>query len=78
MTLQKCTMTGCGRPVTHHVVLSVPSAVAEVGGAMNKADLEDAAVFPACPEHVDHVAKVFYGAAYALEGTVTASLAEAR
>jgi hypothetical protein len=76
--LDKCTMKGCGKPVAYHVALAVPSDVAEPGGAMDHAALTDAAVFPACADHVDHVAKVFYGAAYALEGTVTASSSEGR
>jgi hypothetical protein len=29
--------------------------------------------FPACADHAAHIAKVFYGAAHALSGTVTAS-----
>ena len=69
----KCTMTGCGKPVTHAVVLSIPDDVAGPGGEMNKGSLADVASFPACTDHVDHVAKVFYGAAYAFSGTVTAS-----
>jgi len=76
--LDKCTMKGCGKPIAYHVVLSVPSDIAGPGGAMNEAALADAAVLPACADHVDHVAKVFYGAAYALEGTVTASASEGR
>lgn len=69
----KCTMTGCGKPVTHAVTLSVPGDVAGPGGEMNKGALTDLARFPACADHADHIAKVFYGAAYALSGTVTAA-----
>jgi len=69
----KCTMTGCGKPVEFTVALSVPADVAGPDGAINKGALTDIARFPACGDHVDHVAKVFYGAAYALSGTVTAS-----
>jgi hypothetical protein len=70
---EKCTMTGCGKPVAFRVALSVPGDVAEPGGAINKGALVDIARFAACADHVDHIAKVFYGAAYALSGTVTAS-----
>jgi len=76
--LDKCTMKGCGKPVTYHVVLSVPSDVAAPGGAMDEAAVMDAAVFPACIDHVNHVTNVFYGAAYALDGMITASSAEGR
>ena len=69
----KCTMTGCGKPATHRVTLSLPIDVADAGGKMNKGAVADAARFPACADHADHIAKVFYGAAYALSGTVTAS-----
>ena len=69
----KCTMTGCGKTVTHLVSLAVPGDVAEPGGIVNKGALTDVARFPTCADHVDHIAKVFYGAAYALSGTVTAS-----
>jgi hypothetical protein len=69
----KCTMTGCGKPVTHLVTLSLPHDVAGPGGEVNKGALADAARFPACTDHADHIAKVFYGAAHALSGTVTAS-----
>ena len=69
----KCTMTGCGKPVTHVVTLSLPYDVASPGGEMNKGALADAARFPTCADHADHITKVFYGAAYALSGTVTAS-----
>jgi hypothetical protein len=73
--MEKCTMTGCGKPVSRAVTLSIPSAVADAGGdvTMNKGALADVASFPACGDHADHVAKVFYGAAYALSGTVTTS-----
>jgi hypothetical protein len=71
--LDKCTMTGCGKPVTHRVTISIPQDVAGPGGEMNKGALADVARFPACADHADHIAKVFYGAAYALSGTVTAS-----
>ncbi len=70
---EKCTMTGCGKPVTHRVTLSVPIDVAGPRGEINKGALADAARFPACADHAEHVAKVFYGAAYALSGTVTAA-----
>ena len=69
----KCTMTGCGKPVTHRVTLSLPVDVADPRGVINKGAVADAARFPACADHADHIAKVFYGAAYALSGTVTAS-----
>ena len=69
----KCTMTGCGKPVTRTVALSLPYDVADPDGAMNKGAVADAARFPACDDHADHIAKVFYGAAYALSGTVTTS-----
>ena len=69
----KCTMTGCGKPVTHRVTLSLPIDVADASGEMNKGALADAARFPACADHADHIAKVFYGAVYALSGTVSAS-----
>ena len=69
----KCTMTGCGHVVTHRVTLSLPVDVADPTGSINKGALADAARFPACADHADHIAKVFYGAAYALSGTVTAS-----
>lgn len=75
MAFSKCAMTGCGKPVTQQVVLALPIDVAGPGGAINKGALEDAATFPACDDHVDHVAKVFYGAAYALSGTVTTGAA---
>jgi len=70
---EKCTMTGCGKPVTHRVALSLPVDVAGPGGEINKGALADAARFPACADHAEHLANVFYGAAYALSGTVTAS-----
>ncbi len=70
---EKCTMTGCGKPVAFDVTLAVPGDVAAPGGEVNKGALSDLARFPACADHVDHIAKVFYGAAYALSGTVTAS-----
>jgi hypothetical protein len=73
MPFEKCTMTGCGNAPTHVVVVSLPVDVAGPGGAMDKGALGDAARFPACGDHVDHVVKVFYGAAYALSGTVTAT-----
>ena len=69
----KCTMTGCGKPVSHRVTLSIPYDVAGPGGEINKGALADAARFPACADHADHIAKGFSGAAYALSGTVTAS-----
>lgn len=69
----KCTMTGCGKPVTQTVAISVPYDVAGPGGEMNKGAVADAARFPACADHAEHIAKVFYGAAYALSGTVTTS-----
>ena len=72
----KCTMTGCGKPVTHRVTIALPYDVASPGGEMNKGALADAARFPTCADHADHIAKVFYGAAYALSGTVTASAIE--
>jgi len=73
MPLDKCTMTGCGKGPTQVVVLSLPVDIADPGGAMDKGALADAARFPACDDHVDHIAKVFYGSAYALSGTVTAA-----
>lgn len=71
--MEKCAMTGCGKPVTHRVTISLPDDVADPGGAMNKGALADMARFPACSDHADHLAKVFYGAAHALSGTVTRS-----
>ena len=73
----KCTMTGCGQRVTQRVTLSLPYDVAGPDGAINKAALADAARFAACDDHAEHIVKVFYGAAYALSGTVTASNADA-
>jgi hypothetical protein len=73
----KCTMTGCGKAVTHRVSLALPYDVALPGGEMNKGALADAVLFPACADHADHIAKVFYGAAHALSGAVTASEWEA-
>ncbi len=70
MTDTKCTMTGCGIPPTQTVVLAARGVVAD-DGVMNTGALTDIAMFPACGEHVDHIAKVFYGAAYALGGVVT-------
>ena len=72
-SMDKCTMTGCGKPVAFTVTMSVPGDIADEAGAVNKGALTDIAAFPACADHVDHIAKVFYGAAYALSGTVTAS-----
>jgi hypothetical protein len=69
----KCTMTGCGNRVTQTVALSLPYDVAGPNGEMNKGAVADAARFPACADHAEHIAKVFYGAAYALSGTVTSS-----
>jgi hypothetical protein len=74
--VDKCLMTGCGKPVTQRVTLALPGDVAGPGGEMNKGALTDAAIFPACADHADHIAKVFYGAAHALSGTVTASARE--
>lgn len=71
--MEKCAMTGCGKPVTHRVTISLPDDVADPGGEMNKGALTDMARFPACSDHAEHLAKVFYGAAHALSGTVTAS-----
>lgn len=71
--MEKCAMTGCGKPVTHRVTLSLPEDVADAGGEMNKGALVDMARFPACADHAEHLVKVFYGAAHALSGTVTAS-----
>ena len=71
--MDKCAMTGCGKPVTHRVTISLPYANAGPGGEMNKGALTDMARFAACADHADHLTKVFYGAAYALSGTVTAS-----
>lgn len=73
----KCTMTGCGKPVTHRVTLALPHDVASPAGEMNKGALADAALFPTCADHAQHIAKVFYGAAHALSGAVTASEWEA-
>lgn len=72
-TMDKCAMTGCGKPVTHRVTIALPYDVADAAGVMNMGALTDMARFPACTDHADHLAKVFYGAAYALSGTVTAS-----
>jgi hypothetical protein len=74
--MSKCTMTGCGNQPEYRVVLALPSDVAGPGGEMDKGSLVDAAVFPACESHVDHIAKVFYSAAYALNGTVTTDQGE--
>jgi len=71
--MEKCAMTGCGKPVTHRVTISVPDDVAGPDGRMDKGALMDLARFPACADHAEHLAKVFYGAAHALSGTVTAS-----
>lgn len=73
MNFTKCAMTGCGKQPTHTVVLSIPGGIAEGGNELSKGPLEDAATFPACQDHVDHITKIFYGAAHALSGTVTAS-----
>ena len=73
----KCSMTGCGKPVTHRVTISLPYDVAGPSGEMNKGAVADAARFPVCADHADHIAKVFYSAAYALSGTVTTSALEA-
>jgi hypothetical protein len=73
----KCSMTGCGKPVTRRITLALPNDVAGPGGEMNRGALADAARFPACADHADHVAKVFYGAAYALSGTISVSAIDA-
>ncbi len=63
-------MTGCGAAPTRGVTIAVPGDVADAG-AVDKGALSDLAVLPACDEHAEHVAKLFYAAAYALDGTVT-------